>query len=77
MTDTEIIDALGGTKAVAELCNVTKGAVSQWRKDGIPDSRRMYLKLLRPDAFVPPEQKPKHSAPLKRTSSRKTVSAIR
>lgn len=52
MDSTKIIDLLGGTNSVAELCNVTKGAVSQWRKDGIPDARMMYLKLLRPDVFV-------------------------
>jgi len=54
----EVIDALGGTVAVAGLCNVTKGAVSQWRENGIPDARLMYLRLLRPDVFaVKTEQK--------------------
>ena len=52
----EIIDALGGTVKVAEMCEVTKAAVSQWRENGIPNARLMYLKLLRPDVF-PPEQK--------------------
>jgi len=47
----QVIDALGGTVAVAALCNVTKGAVSQWRENGIPEARMMYLKLLRPDVF--------------------------
>ena len=47
----EVIDALGGTVVVAGLCNVTKGAVSQWRENGIPEARLMYLKLLRPDVF--------------------------
>ena len=46
-----MIDALGGTVVVAGLCNVTKGAVSQWRENGIPEARLMYLKLLRPDVF--------------------------
>jgi hypothetical protein len=53
MDSNKIIDLLGGTNAVADLCKVTKGAVSQWRKDGIPSARRMYLLLLRPDVFGP------------------------
>lgn len=51
MDSNNIINLLGGTNSVAQLCEVTKGAVSQWRKDGIPDARMMYLKLLRPDVF--------------------------
>ena len=49
--DSQIIDALGGSCAVAALCNVTSQAVSQWRRSGIPEARRMYLQLLRPDVF--------------------------
>ena len=49
----EIIDLLGGTVEVSRLCNVTKGAVSQWRENGIPEARLMYLKLARPDVFDP------------------------
>jgi hypothetical protein len=49
----KIIDALGGTNAVAELCNVTPQAVSQWRDDGIPPARLMFLKVIRPDVFDP------------------------
>lgn len=45
----KIIDELGGTVATARICNVTKGAVSQWRVNGIPQAREMYLRLLRPD----------------------------
>lgn len=51
MNSNMIIDQLGGTNSVALMCKVTKGAVSQWRKDGIPEARVMYLKLLRPDVF--------------------------
>ena len=32
----EVIDALGGTTAVASLFNVTPPAVSMWRKRGLP-----------------------------------------
>lgn len=51
--DSLIIDALGGTVAVAGMCEVAPQAVSQWRRSGIPAARRMYLKLLRPDVFTP------------------------
>jgi hypothetical protein len=49
MDASKIIDDLGGTNAVAELCQVTPQAVSQWRDDGIPPARLMFLKLARPD----------------------------
>lgn len=52
MDANQIIDAIGGTYRVAELCQVSAQAVSQWRKDGIPQARIMYLKLARPDAFL-------------------------
>ena len=47
-----IIERLGGTNATAELCEVTPQAVSQWRTDGIPKAREMYLRVIRPDAFA-------------------------
>lgn len=47
-----IIDAFGGTSEVARVCEVTTGAVSQWRISGIPQARLMYLRLLRPDVFA-------------------------
>lgn len=43
MTDSEIIDALGGSVAVAMVCDTQPQAVSQWRRKGIPDARRQYL----------------------------------
>ena len=46
-----IINRLGGTQAAADLCRISKGAVSQWRRDGIPEARLMFLKLARPDVF--------------------------
>ena len=54
--DSEIIDALGGTAAVARLCQVKPPSVSDWRKEGIPPARRMYLEAVRPDAFKAPAQ---------------------
>lgn len=50
--DSELIDLLGGPAEVARLCRVTTAAVSQWKSDGIPEARRMYLELLRPEIFA-------------------------
>lgn len=50
-TPSQIIDALGGSSKVAELCEVTVGAVSQWRDDGIPKARLMFLRLAKPEVF--------------------------
>jgi len=48
----KIIDEIGGTQVVADLCEVTKGAVSQWRKKYIPQARLMFLRLARPEVFA-------------------------
>lgn len=50
-----VIEALGGTGAAAQLCDVTPGAVSQWRLNGIPKSQLRFLRLARPEVFVAPE----------------------
>ena len=50
----DVIDKLNGTGAVAKLCEVSPAAVSQWRHDGIPPARLMYVKLARPDVFEAP-----------------------
>lgn len=42
---TQVIDALGGTAAVARIFDVKQPSVSDWKKDGIPASRVMFLKL--------------------------------
>lgn len=46
------IDLLGGTNAVARLCKVRSPSVSKWRQTGIPEARRMFLELKRPDVFT-------------------------
>lgn len=51
MDSNQIIDALGGTAEVARLCDVKQPSVSQWRKEGIPAARLMYLRAVRPDVF--------------------------
>ena len=48
-----IIDAIGGTGVTASLCEVSEAAVSQWRKEGIPNARLMFLRLAKPDVFAP------------------------
>lgn len=48
-----VIDALGGTCAVARLCEVRPPSVSEWRIAGIPKARLQFLRLLRPDLFTP------------------------
>ena len=50
--DSAVIDRLGGPSKVAALCQIRPQAASQWRRDGIPPARRMYLELLRPEAFA-------------------------
>lgn len=51
MNPSEIIDALGGTFRVAELCEVRPPSVSDWRKQGIPKARLMFLRIARPEVF--------------------------
>jgi len=50
-TENEIIDALGGTGEVARLCQITTGAVSQWREKGIPKSWMMFFRQRNPELF--------------------------
>lgn len=40
-----VIDALGGTSAVAKLIDAPTSTVFSWRKIGIPQSRLAHLKL--------------------------------
>jgi hypothetical protein len=51
LTDSRIIDRLGGTTAVATICKIRSPSVSEWRISGIPAARRQYLELLNPRAF--------------------------
>jgi hypothetical protein len=51
MDPNRIIDALGGTFRVAELCEVRPPSVSDWRKHGIPRARMMFLRVAKPDVF--------------------------
>ncbi len=53
-TASQIIDALGGTCAVARLCRCRQPSVSQWRHTGIPLARWLYLRAIRPDVVPEP-----------------------
>lgn len=53
LTDSQIIDRLGGSVAVASICQIRSPSVSEWRRNGIPAARRQYLELLHPRAFDP------------------------
>lgn len=49
-----VIGLLDGTVKTAELCEVTKSAVSQWLNNGIPRTQRKFLMSERPDVFDEP-----------------------
>lgn len=51
MDANRIIDELGGTGAVAKLCDVSEPAVSQWRSNGIPPLRLKLLRFQHPKVF--------------------------
>lgn len=58
MTDEQIIAAFGGPTKVAELCECSPQAVSQWFgvdatgiRRSIPRARLLFLKAIRPDIF--------------------------
>ncbi len=52
MTHSEIIDALGGTKAIADSTGSKENAVSNWRERGIPWRKRGEIARLAKDAKV-------------------------
>ena len=43
LSDSAIIDLLGGTSKVAKLVNVAPAAVSLWRKNNIPADKFLFL----------------------------------
>ena len=43
LSDSAIIDLLGGTTKVAKLLSVTPNAVSMWRKNNIPADKFLIL----------------------------------
>ena len=67
MNANQIIDDLGGTSEVAKLCEVTTGAVSQWRYEDrrIPPAQLRYLRAIRPDIFAAAKVGTSETAPMK------------
>lgn len=47
----DVIKKLGGNAKAAEVCDVSRAAVSQWRHNGIPKMQRRALKAERPEIF--------------------------
>lgn len=57
MTDSEVIDRLGGTFKVAAIFGIEPPSVSEWRRQGIPNARKQTLALMYPN-LVPEEWRP-------------------
>ena len=51
MDQNKVIDLLGGTNAAARFFEVAPASVSEWRRNGIPKARAMYLRAARPDVY--------------------------
>lgn len=47
----EVIEAFGGPTKTAELCEVSKSAVSQWKNNGIPKTQLKFLRASHPEVF--------------------------
>lgn len=47
-----VIEALGGPSKIAELCEISRSAVSQWKDNGIPKAQLKFLKAVRPEVFA-------------------------
>ena len=54
---TRFIQRLGGVKKVSEICGVTKGAVSQWKKRRIPLAQMNFLKERFPNEYSQIQEK--------------------
>ena len=44
--DKKFLMTIGGVTKVAKLCGITRGAVSQWKKNGSPKAQLNFLKTL-------------------------------
>ena len=73
MNPSEIIEALGGTFRVAELCEVRPPSVSDWKKHGIPRARLMFLRIARPDVFQDLDDSSQKSQRSNSTVTKKTA----
>ncbi|MNE31841.1 hypothetical protein D3C81_1299320 [compost metagenome] len=73
MNPSVIIDALGGTFRVAELCEVRPPSVSDWKKHGIPRARMMFLRIARPEVFQVLDEEAKKQPPSARNVTKKSA----
>lgn len=58
-----VIDRLGGTGAVARICEISPASVSGWRENGIPKPRVQFLRAVYPEAFLPVMNSKDQTAP--------------
>jgi hypothetical protein len=76
MNSKQIIEILGGSTAVAILCETTPQAVSQWfgtdpetgKERHIPKARLMYLQAIRPKVFRQLRKEPTIQVPVTQIS---------
>ena len=47
----KVIDYLGGSTAVARMCDIKTPSVCEWRHKGLPKPWRKYLMCAHPEAF--------------------------
>lgn len=43
LSDTQLVELAGGTAEVSRLCEVSMAAVAQWKRNGIPRDKLVYL----------------------------------
>ncbi len=43
LTDAQLIELAGGTAEVSRLCEVSMAAVAQWKRNGIPRDKLVYM----------------------------------
>lgn len=56
MKDSDLIDALGGCAAVANLLGIKPPSVSGWQKNGIPENRLIRLAVIAEDRGITTRQ---------------------
>ncbi|WP_315360811.1 Cro/CI family transcriptional regulator [Neisseria bacilliformis] len=60
MNHIEFIRVLGGVTKVSKICGISKGAVSQWKRSGIPRAQMNFLKTKFPRQYRETFKQPSH-----------------
>jgi len=47
-----IVKRLGGPSATARMFTISDAAVQQWKANGLPEARELYLRYTRPEVLV-------------------------